>query len=328
MWPLMSVPASGSRAFRTAWAAFWWRRCCGGAVAAEKVSSRKVTPTPSVPPTAREGGRRPGLALHHLGEQGQPHRDDLAVLGQPGDGLVEERLLLRGVKCRALGKRAEGPAERRQHLAGVARVEEIDQGRCSGPRTSSTSRSRMKRLAASQKSSRTMTRHCTRPPSHCRRACTSSVSSLVPLARAATARTGRGRSAPSCPPARTGPGAGRPATRPGLESAGQVGTALAQALEQAGLRLLRRRLDVDRHARARPAAAAGPPSPATTCRSPTARRSGPPRRSGPASVSSMRVFQKRMLSGRPSRSRGPGQQFEEEVGVVGVEGPQALRARS
>ena len=32
----------------------------------------------------------------------------------------------------------------------------------------------MNRLTASQKSSRTMTRHCTRPPSHCRRACTSS----------------------------------------------------------------------------------------------------------------------------------------------------------
>ena len=32
--PLMSVPLSGSRAFSTAWAAFWWRRCSGGAVEA------------------------------------------------------------------------------------------------------------------------------------------------------------------------------------------------------------------------------------------------------------------------------------------------------
>ena len=31
IWPLMSVPVSGSRAFRTAWAAFWWRRCFGWA---------------------------------------------------------------------------------------------------------------------------------------------------------------------------------------------------------------------------------------------------------------------------------------------------------
>ena len=28
----MSVPVSGSRALRTAWAAFWWKRCSGGAV--------------------------------------------------------------------------------------------------------------------------------------------------------------------------------------------------------------------------------------------------------------------------------------------------------
>ena len=39
-------------------------------------------------------GRRPGLALDHLGEQGQPHGDDFAVLGQPGDGLIQELALL------------------------------------------------------------------------------------------------------------------------------------------------------------------------------------------------------------------------------------------
>ena len=42
----MSVPVSGSRALRTAWAAFWWSRCLGLAWAALKVSSRNVTPTP------------------------------------------------------------------------------------------------------------------------------------------------------------------------------------------------------------------------------------------------------------------------------------------
>ena len=42
------------------------------------------------------------------------------------------------------------------------------------------------------------------------------------------------------------------------------------------------------------------------------------------SVSSMRVFQKWMLSGSPSAT-GAGEQLEEEVGVVLVEGPQALR---
>ena len=40
--------------------------------------------------------------------------------------------------------------------------------------------------------------------------------------------------------------------------------------------------------------------------SPTARKSGPRRRFCRASASSMRVFQKRKLSGNPARSRGPG----------------------
>ena len=43
------------------------------------------------------------------------------------------------------------------------------------PSTRRTSNSRMKRVTAIQKSSRTITMHCTRPPSHCRRACTNSV---------------------------------------------------------------------------------------------------------------------------------------------------------
>ena len=32
-----------------------------------------------------QGGRCPGLALHHLGKERQPHADDLAVLGQARD---------------------------------------------------------------------------------------------------------------------------------------------------------------------------------------------------------------------------------------------------
>jgi hypothetical protein len=52
--PLMSVPDSGSSAFSTVRTAFWCRRCSGGEVDALKVSSRKVTPTPSTPPTARK----------------------------------------------------------------------------------------------------------------------------------------------------------------------------------------------------------------------------------------------------------------------------------
>ena len=50
------------------------------------------------------------------------------------------------------------------------------------PSTSGTSRSRMKRVAAIQKSSRTMTTACSRMPSHCLRAATSSVFSAPILA--------------------------------------------------------------------------------------------------------------------------------------------------
>ena len=100
----MSVPVSGSRAFSTAWAAFWCRRCLGLAWGEAKVSSRKVTPTPSVPPTSRKRRRGPRLPLDHLGEQRQPHRDDLAVLGQPGDGLVQEGVLVPGQIADALGQ--------------------------------------------------------------------------------------------------------------------------------------------------------------------------------------------------------------------------------
>ena len=122
-----------------------------------------------------QGGRGPGLALDHLGEQGQPHRDDLAVLGQTCDGLVEERLLSVVRSPSVLRQGPVGPAEGRQHLRGMARVEQIDEATCSRPSTRRISRSRMNRLAASQKSSRTITSAWTCSPSHCRRAATSSV---------------------------------------------------------------------------------------------------------------------------------------------------------
>ena len=56
-----------------------------------------------------------------------------------------------------------------------------------------------------------------------------------------------------------------------------------------------------------------------------ARRSRPTENVLSASVSSMRVFQNRMLSGKPVPVTRPGQQFEEEVGIVGIKGPQAFR---
>ena len=92
--------ALGQRAFSTAWAAFWWRRCSGLAVRALKVSSRNVTPTPSVPPISSQRRRRPDLSLDHLGKQSQPDRDDLAVLGQSRNGLIQK---VRSVPGRSLG---------------------------------------------------------------------------------------------------------------------------------------------------------------------------------------------------------------------------------
>ena len=112
----------------TACAAFWCRRCFGFACGEAKVSSRKVTPTPSVPPTSRKRRRGPGPSLHHLGEQGEPNRDHLAVLGKIGYRLIQEGMLVLGDVARALGQVPVGGAERCQHLAGVAWIEEIDQG--------------------------------------------------------------------------------------------------------------------------------------------------------------------------------------------------------
>ena len=48
---------------------------------------------------------------------------------RPATAWSRNALLLRGQLAGSSGRRAEGPAERRQHLAGVARVEQIDRGR-------------------------------------------------------------------------------------------------------------------------------------------------------------------------------------------------------
>ena len=116
----------------------------------------------------------------------------------------------------------------------------------------------MNRVAAIQKSSRTMTTHCTRPPSHCRRACTSSVfsSSLLgvqPLLELVEDDQHLLARRDALAPAQC---------RQRLVQAqvvGQAGTALPQAVQQPGLGLLGGRLDVDRRSRRRPAGAAAPP---------------------------------------------------------------------
>src|SRR5262245_1556864 len=123
----MSVPTSGSRTFSTAWAAFWCRRCCGGAVEAGNVSSRKVTPPPSGPTTSLRVRGGAELAWDIVGKQAEPHRDHLAILSQPTDRLIEEGALLFRALAEVVGQATVGPAKGGQHLAGVEEVEEINE---------------------------------------------------------------------------------------------------------------------------------------------------------------------------------------------------------
>ena len=103
----------GSRAFSTAWAAFWCRRCLGLACGEPKVSSRKVTPTPSVPPTSCNVAGVHGFPLTISANSASRTEIDLAVLGQPGDRLIQEASLVPGEILRLLGQRPVGLPERR-----------------------------------------------------------------------------------------------------------------------------------------------------------------------------------------------------------------------
>ena len=103
----------------------------------------------------------------------------------------------------------------------------------------------MNRVAAIQKSSRTMTIAWTCSPSHCRRAATSSVFSSPRLASSHCSNWSR-TSRTFWPDRQRLP---PPQRRQRLDQAAvrrQVGARLAQALQQPGLGLLGRRLDVDR----------------------------------------------------------------------------------
>ena len=64
---------------RTAWAARWCTRCGIGAERAEKLSSRKISPIPSIPPSSRRVFVSPVAVAKHFGEQDQPHWDHAAV---------------------------------------------------------------------------------------------------------------------------------------------------------------------------------------------------------------------------------------------------------
>jgi len=71
--------------------------------------------------------RRPGFAFHHLGEESQPHRDDLVVLGKLGDRLIQEGLLVLGEIVRFFGQCPIGLPECRQHFPRMAWIKKIDE---------------------------------------------------------------------------------------------------------------------------------------------------------------------------------------------------------
>src|SRR5262249_20917291 len=124
--PLRSAPGSGKSALSTARAAFWCSRCGGGAVAALKVSSRKATPTPSAPPTCRSVAGVHGLPLTISANRAS--RTRTTYPSWASRATAEEPLLLGAHLSRVGGEPSKGPAELRQDLAGVARVEQVHGG--------------------------------------------------------------------------------------------------------------------------------------------------------------------------------------------------------
>ena len=96
-------------------------------MSALNVSSRNVTPTPSVPPTSLSVAGVQGLPFTISANRASRTRDDLAVFGQARTLLDPEmRSGLWRVSPTFSGKLPIGPAECRQHLPGMARIEEID----------------------------------------------------------------------------------------------------------------------------------------------------------------------------------------------------------
>ncbi len=72
-----------------------------------------------------QGAGSPRSAFHHLGKQGQPDANDFVILGQAGDGLLQE---LRGFPVdfvEIFRQFPKGPTEHRQHFFGVRKIEEI-----------------------------------------------------------------------------------------------------------------------------------------------------------------------------------------------------------
>ena len=90
MCPLMSVPISGRSALRTGPGGLLVMAVLGvGPAAAEGLFQEVDADAFGAAGLVQRRGS-PGFALDHLGEEGQPHRDDLAVVSEAGDRALEE----------------------------------------------------------------------------------------------------------------------------------------------------------------------------------------------------------------------------------------------
>ena len=241
---------------RTACAAFWCRRCSGGRGAA-KVSSRNVTPTPSVPPTSRKVAGVQGFPLTISANSASRTEMTLPSWASPATAWSRNASCSLRELGRPLGQDPVGPAERREHLAGVPQVEEVDHGEFSlldqadlqvphepgrrHPEVVADHHDRLDVLAVALPQRGDQLRVLLAPPGE------EPLLELVEDQQHLLA--GRERPAP--------PQRGQRIDQ--VQSGGQVGTGLAQAPQQPGLGLLRRRLDVDRQHVLAPAGAAAPP---------------------------------------------------------------------
>ena len=246
-------------------------------MAALKVSSRKVDADALRAADFLQRGRRPRLALHHFGEQGQPDADDLAFLGQARQRLAPGTPFGPWSCRRASREACRRPAQTPPALS----------GRGPGRRDRPAARVLAFNKANLQLPHEPADGHPEIIPHHDDALHPAAVAlpqglhqfgvlflllGVQPLLELV-----EDDHAPSCPAGMPCPRrrAASVSFRP--RSSGRPGSA-SQAVQQAGLRLVGGGLDVDGDHVVGQAGAAGPPSPATTCRNPTARRSSPRRR--------------------------------------------------
>ena len=252
--PLDVRAASGSRAFSTARAAFWWSRCSGGPGRELNVSSRNVTPTPSVPPTSFSVAGVHGLPLTISANRASRTEMTLPSWARPATSASRNRSCSADGPGGPSGSLPKARPNARQDLPGVARSNRSTAAKLC-PSTSRTSSSH----EPGRRHPEVIPDHheaWTRPPSHCRRASTSSVS-CSPPGRAATARTGRARAPPSARRASPAPQRGERLDQPQVVR--QARQPLPQAPQEPGLGLVRRSPRRRRRRRPRPAGAAAPP---------------------------------------------------------------------